>query len=73
MLYDVNSVMLEKRNFCIGILLAVNFFSPASVFPHQGQSGTAGQGLVRYCPVMEKRRNRVVIPAGTTTLFLLGS
>jgi hypothetical protein len=26
--------------------------SPASVFRHQGQSGTAGYGLVWHCPAM---------------------
>jgi hypothetical protein len=30
----------------------VNFVRPASVFRHQGQSGTAGHGLVRHCPAM---------------------
>ncbi len=30
----------------------VNIFSPASVFRRQGQSGTAGYGLVRQCPAM---------------------
>jgi hypothetical protein len=30
----------------------VNFVSPASVFQHQGQSGTAGHGLVQHCPAM---------------------
>ncbi len=30
----------------------VNFVSPASVFRHQGQSGTAGHVLVRHCPAM---------------------
>ncbi len=33
-------------------LPAVNFFSPASAFWHQGQSGTAGDGLVRHCPAL---------------------
>jgi hypothetical protein len=35
-------------------LPAVNFFSPASAFRHQGQSCTTGHGLVRHCPAMWK-------------------
>ncbi len=35
-------------------LPAVNFFSPASAFRHQGQSGIARRVLVRQCPAMFK-------------------
>jgi hypothetical protein len=31
---------------------AFNLVSPAKLFRHQGQSGTAGHGLVWYCPAM---------------------
>ncbi len=40
--------LVRHRHF----LPAVNFFSPASAFQHQGQSGTAGHRLVRHCPAM---------------------
>jgi hypothetical protein len=33
-------------------LLVVNWVSPALAFWHQGQSDTAGHGLVRHCPAM---------------------
>jgi hypothetical protein len=41
----------EYRNAST-FLSVVNFFSPAAVFRYQGQSGTAGCGLVRHCPAM---------------------
>jgi hypothetical protein len=61
LLYDVeksfvNAGMPEcwrKVSPATAFLPAVNFFSPASAFRHQGQSGTAGHGLVRHCPAMQ--------------------
>jgi hypothetical protein len=41
----------EKLSKASAVLPAVNFFSPAPAF-RQGQSGTAGHGLVRHCPAM---------------------
>jgi hypothetical protein len=56
-LYDVeksyvNAGIPEKSLSGIGIIPAVNFFSPASAFRHQGQYGTAVHELVRHCPAM---------------------
>jgi hypothetical protein len=56
LLYDtnkslVNAGILEYRKKvspASAFLPVVNFVSPASVFWHQGQSGTAGHGLVRH-------------------------
>ncbi len=57
LLYDVessyvNAGMPEKSCPASAFLPAVHFFSPASAFRHQGQSGTAGHRLVRHCPAM---------------------
>jgi hypothetical protein len=60
LLYDtdkslLNSRMLEwqkKVSLALAFLLTVNFVSLALVFRHQGQSGTAGHGIVRHCPAM---------------------
>ncbi len=61
LLYDVeksyvNAGMPEcwrKVSPASAFLPAVNF-GPASAFRHQGQSGTAGHGLVRHCPAMQR-------------------
>ncbi len=37
-------------------LQTVNFLSLASAFRHQGQSNTAGHGIVRHCSAMDVRR-----------------
>ncbi len=63
-LYDVEKSYLnaglpecqEKFNLTSAFLPVVSCVSPAPAFRHQGQSvpGTAGHGLDRHCPAMEK-------------------
>ncbi len=48
-----------KVSLTSALLLAVNFFSSASAFRHQGESGTAGHGLVRHCPDMVLKNTRI--------------
>ncbi len=76
-LYDVeksyvNAEMPGKVCPASAVLPAVNFFSPASAFRHQGQFGTAGHGLFRHCPAMQKCQvyfiNRIILK-----LFVQGS
>ncbi len=47
--------MPEKASSATAFLPVVNRVSPASEFQHQGQSSTAGYGLVRYCLAMDLR------------------
>ncbi len=42
--------MPGKSQSGIGIFTLSNCLNPASAFRHQGQSGSAGHGLVRHCP-----------------------
>jgi hypothetical protein len=42
----------EKGSPASVFLTVVNFVSPASAFRHQGQSLSAGHGLVRHWPAM---------------------
>ncbi len=55
-LYDVENFICICRNDGMPekVSPVVNFFNPASAFRHQGQSGTAGHGLVRHCPAMQR-------------------
>jgi hypothetical protein len=65
--------MLEYRNAGDNLSPASAFFpvvicvNPASAFQRQGQSGTAGHGLVRHCPALLK----IVQKAASEFLFLL--
>ncbi len=43
----------KKVSLASAFLPVVNCLSPASAFRYQGQSGTAGHGLVRHCPAMQ--------------------
>ncbi len=49
----------RKVSLASAFLPAVNFFSPASAFRHQGQSGTSGHGLVQHCPALEISENKI--------------
>jgi hypothetical protein len=42
----------KKVSLASAFLLVVKCLSPISTFWHQGQSGTAGQGLLRHCTAM---------------------
>jgi len=44
------SEWLKKVSLAEIFLLLVDCISPASAFWHQGQSGTAGRGLIRHYP-----------------------
>ena len=46
----------EKVSMASAFLLVVNSVNPASAFRHQGQSGTAGHGLVRHRPAIVDRQ-----------------
>jgi hypothetical protein len=49
----------KKVSPASAFLPVVNFVSLASVFRHQGQSGTAGHGLVRHCPAMHFKHDKI--------------
>jgi hypothetical protein len=56
-----------KIFYCMQIRISpmlVNCVNPASAFRHQGQSGTAGHGLVWHCPdlTIRKRELLFVVP-----------
>ncbi len=68
----VNSKITEcqkKVSRASAFLPLFHFVSQSSAFWHQGQSGTAGHGLVRHCPAMEMRSS----PGRRANLWLLAT